>query len=72
MSANKLTLAERRLRARAAAYRLHSLYDSPQLTANARAGSRTASPAKSTPTGYCPRRNASVEPSPPARPTTSL
>ena len=37
MSANKLTVAERRLRARAAAYRLHSLYDSRQLTANARA-----------------------------------
>ena len=34
---NKLTLAERSLRARAAAYRLHSLYDSRQLTANARA-----------------------------------
>jgi hypothetical protein len=37
MSANKLTVAERRLRARAAAYTLHSLYDSRQLTANARA-----------------------------------
>lgn len=37
MSANDLTPAERSLRARAAAYRLHSLYDSRQLTANARA-----------------------------------
>lgn len=37
MTASKLTSAERRLRARAAAYRLHSLYDSRQLTANARA-----------------------------------
>ena len=33
----ELTPAERSLRARAAAYRLHSLYDSRQLTANARA-----------------------------------
>ena len=33
----ELTRAERSLRARAAAYRLHSLYDSRQLTANARA-----------------------------------
>ena len=33
----ELTPAERNLRARAAAYRLHSLYDSRQLTANARA-----------------------------------
>jgi hypothetical protein len=33
----ELTPAERRLRARAGAYRLHSLYDSRQLTANARA-----------------------------------
>ena len=31
------TPAERSLRARAAAYRLHSLYDSRELTANARA-----------------------------------
>jgi hypothetical protein len=31
-----LTPAERRLRARAAAYRLHSLYDSRELTINAR------------------------------------
>ncbi len=37
MSADELTPAERSLRARAAAYRLHSLYDSRQLTANARA-----------------------------------
>jgi hypothetical protein len=37
MSANDLTPTERSLRARAAAYRLHSLYDSRQLTANARA-----------------------------------
>ena len=34
---SELTPAERSLRARAAAYRLHSLYDSRQLTANARA-----------------------------------
>ena len=34
---DELTPAERSLRARAAAYRLHSLYDSRQLTANARA-----------------------------------
>lgn len=33
----ELSPAERSLRARAAAYRLHSLYDSRQLTANARA-----------------------------------
>ena len=33
----ELTPAERSLRARAAAYRLHSLYDSRQLTASARA-----------------------------------
>lgn len=33
----ELTPAERSLRARAAAYRLHSLYDSRELTANARA-----------------------------------
>ena len=33
----ELTPAERSLRARAAAYRLHSLYDSRQLTAHARA-----------------------------------
>jgi hypothetical protein len=32
----QLSPAERTLRARAAAYRLHSLYDSRQLTANAR------------------------------------
>src|SRR5579862_654094 len=32
--------AERSLRARAAAYRLHSLYDSRELTANARAAFR--------------------------------
>ncbi len=37
MSANELTPAERSLWARAAAYRLHSLYDSRELTANARA-----------------------------------
>ena len=37
MSANHLTPAERSLWARAAAYRLHSLYDSKELTANARA-----------------------------------
>jgi hypothetical protein len=37
MSPDKLTTTERSLRARAAAYRLHSLYDSRQLTANARA-----------------------------------
>jgi hypothetical protein len=37
MSASEPTPAERSLRARAAAYRLHSLYDSRQLTANARA-----------------------------------
>ncbi len=37
MSAGELTPAERSLRARAAAYRLHSVYDSRQLTANARA-----------------------------------
>ena len=40
MSANELTPAERSLRARAAAYRLHSLYDSRELTANARAAFR--------------------------------
>jgi hypothetical protein len=34
---SELTPAERSLRARAAAYRLHSLYDSRELTANARA-----------------------------------
>ena len=34
---DELTPAERSLRARAAAYRLHGLYDSRQLTANARA-----------------------------------
>jgi hypothetical protein len=34
---DELTPAERILRARAAAYRLHSLYDSRELTANARA-----------------------------------
>ncbi len=34
---SELTPAERTLRARAAAYRLHSLYDSRELTANARA-----------------------------------
>lgn len=33
----ELTPAERSLRARAAAYKLHSLYDSRELTANARA-----------------------------------
>lgn len=33
----ELTPAERSLQARAAAYKLHSLYDSRQLTANARA-----------------------------------
>jgi hypothetical protein len=37
MTASKLSSAERRLQARAAAYRLHSLYDSRLLTANARA-----------------------------------
>ncbi len=37
MSAGGLTPAERSLWARAAAYRLHSLYDSRDLTANARA-----------------------------------
>jgi hypothetical protein len=37
MSAGEPTPAERSLRARAAAYRLHSLYDSRDLTANARA-----------------------------------
>jgi hypothetical protein len=36
----ELTPAERSLRARAAAYRLHSLYDSRELTANARAAFR--------------------------------
>jgi hypothetical protein len=40
MSANQLTPNERSLLARAAAYRLHSLYDSRQLTANARAAFR--------------------------------
>jgi hypothetical protein len=34
---NELSPAERSLIARAAAYRLHSLYDSRELTANARA-----------------------------------
>lgn len=34
---NGLTPAQRSLRARAAAYRLHSLYDSRELTAKARA-----------------------------------
>jgi hypothetical protein len=37
MSASEPTPAERSLWARAAAYRLHSLYDSRDLTANARA-----------------------------------
>ncbi len=37
MSVGQPTPAERRLRARAAAYRLHSLYDSRELTAKARA-----------------------------------
>lgn len=37
MSAGEPTPAERSLRARAAAYRLHSLYDSRDITANARA-----------------------------------
>jgi hypothetical protein len=37
MSAREPTPAERSLWARAAAYRLHSLYDSRELTANARA-----------------------------------
>jgi hypothetical protein len=40
MSANELTPAERSLWARAAAYRLHSLYDSSELTAKARAAFR--------------------------------
>jgi hypothetical protein len=40
MSANELTPSERSLWARAAAYRLHSLYDSRDLTANARAAFR--------------------------------
>lgn len=40
MSAGELTPAERSLLARAAAYRLHSLYDSRDLTANARAAFR--------------------------------
>jgi hypothetical protein len=39
-STGSLTGAERSLRARAAAYRLHSLYDSRELTANARVAFR--------------------------------
>jgi hypothetical protein len=37
---DELTPAERSLRARAAAYRLHSLYDSREITASARAAFR--------------------------------
>src|SRR5262249_26129029 len=65
-----LTPAERSLRARAAAYRLHSMYDSRQLTANARAAFEQRFARQVDPEGYCPKRNVNVAPSAPARPTT--
>lgn len=53
MSAD-LTPAERRLRAKAAAYRLHSLYDSRQLTSNARAAFRDRFEKQVDPDGILP------------------
>jgi hypothetical protein len=46
--------AERSLRARAAAYRLHSLYDSRELTANARAAFRDRFARQVDPDGVLP------------------
>jgi hypothetical protein len=48
------TPAERRLQARAAAYRLHSLYDSRDLTANARAAFRDRFARQVDPDGVLP------------------
>lgn len=49
-----MTPAERQLRARAAAYRLHSLYDSRELTANARAALRDRFAREVDPDGVLP------------------
>lgn len=54
MSTNELTPAERSLWARAAAYRLHSLYDSRELTANARATFRDRFASQVDPDGTLP------------------
>jgi hypothetical protein len=54
MSAKELTPAERSLWARAAAYRLHSLYDSRELTANARAAFRDRFATQVDPDGVLP------------------
>jgi hypothetical protein len=54
MTANELTPAERSLWARAAAYRLHSLYDSRELTANARAAFRDRFTRQVDPDGILP------------------
>jgi hypothetical protein len=54
MSAGELTPAERSLLARAAAYRLHSLYDSRDLTANARAAFRDRFAREVDPDGILP------------------
>jgi hypothetical protein len=51
---SELTPAERTLRARAAAYRLHSLYDSRELTANARAAFRDRFAKQVDPDGVLP------------------
>lgn len=50
----ELTPAERRLQAKAAAYRLHSLYDSRHLTANARAAFRDRFEKQVDPDGILP------------------
>jgi hypothetical protein len=51
---SELTPSERSLRARAAAYRLHSLYDSRQLTTNARAAFRDRFARQVDPEGVLP------------------
>jgi hypothetical protein len=50
----ELSPAERSLRAKAAAYRLHSLYDSRELTANARAAFRDRFAKQVDPDGILP------------------
>ena len=69
-SAGPLTPSQRSLRARAAAYRLHSLYDSAELTDKARAAFNDRFTRQVDPTGDSQRRNASVAPHAPARRTT--
>lgn len=70
MTRESLTPSERVMRARMAAYMLHTRYDPRETTKPARRAFNSASSTRSTPTTASPTANATAAPKPPAAPTS--